>query len=102
MAFHGIHWTKLLEIIKNIGINWRERRLIRHLYTRKIVKRCLNQGEADSVEIGRGVRLRCYMSPILFKLYGEYLIKEAFIEIRYLKIEEGLLIRSDLRMIRLL
>ena len=27
-----------------------------------------NQGETDSVKIGRGVRQRCCMSPILFKI----------------------------------
>ena len=39
------------------------------------VKLRLSQGETDSVEIRRGVRQGCYMSPILFILYGEYLIK---------------------------
>jgi hypothetical protein len=30
------------------------------------------------VKIVRGVRQECYLSPILFNLYGEYLTKEAF------------------------
>jgi Reverse transcriptase (RNA-dependent DNA polymerase). len=29
------------------------------------------------VKIGRGVRQECCLSPILFNLYSEYLIKEA-------------------------
>ena len=60
----------------NIGVYWRERRLIRNLYMRQRVKLRLNQGETDTVDIGRGVRQRCCMSPILFNLYGQYLIKE--------------------------
>ena len=40
-----------------------------------------NQGEIDSVKIGRGVRQGCCISPILFNLYGEYLIKEALTEV---------------------
>ena len=50
-----VDWTKLLEMVRNIGVNWRECRLIRYLYTRQRVKLRLNQGETDSVKIGRGV-----------------------------------------------
>ena len=59
-------WTKLLEIFKNIVGSWRERRVIRHLYMGKKVKLPLNQGETNSVEIRRGVRQGCCLSPILF------------------------------------
>ena len=50
------------------------------------VKLRLNQGETDSVKIGRGVRQGCCMSPILFNLCGEYLMKETLAEVRDLKI----------------
>ena len=50
------------------------------------VKLRLNQGETDSVKIGRGVRQGCCMSPILFNLYGEYLMKEALAEVGDFKI----------------
>jgi hypothetical protein len=33
------------------------------------------------MEIGRGVRQRCCISPILFNVYGEYLMKEALTEV---------------------
>ena len=71
-------------MLRNIGVNWRERRLIRNLYMgqKGILRR--NQGETDSVKIGRGVR--CCMSPILFNLYGEYLMKGAFAEVGDFKI----------------
>jgi Reverse transcriptase (RNA-dependent DNA polymerase). len=46
------------------------------------VKLRLNQGETDSVKIWRG----CCMSPILFNLYGEYLIKKALAEVGDFKI----------------
>jgi len=55
-AFDRVDWTKLLEILRNIVVNWRERRLIRNLYMGQRVKLHLNQGETDSVQIGRGVR----------------------------------------------
>ena len=46
----------------------------------------IHLGETDSIKIGRGVRQRCCMSPILFNLYGEYLMKEAFTEVGDFKI----------------
>jgi len=41
------------------------------------VKVRLNRGETRSVQIGRGVRQGCCLSPILFNLHGECLTKEA-------------------------
>jgi hypothetical protein len=76
-AFDRVNWTKLLEILKEIGVDWRDRRLIYNLYMGQRVKVRLEQGETNGVEIGRGVRQGCCMSPILFNLYGEWLVKEA-------------------------
>ena len=50
------------------------------------VKLHLNQGETDSVKIGRWVRQGNCMSPILFNLYAEYLMKEALAEVGDFKI----------------
>ena len=79
-AFDRVDWTKLLEMLRDIGDNWRERRLICNVYQGQRVKLRLYQGETDSVMIGRGVRQGCCMSLILFKLYGEYLLKEILAE----------------------
>jgi hypothetical protein len=76
-AFDRVNWTKLMQILKGIGIYWRERRLISKLYMKQSVKIRLDQGETRSVKIGRGVRQGCCLSPILFNLYSEYLTKEA-------------------------
>ena len=42
----------------------------------------LNQGENDSVVIGRGVRQGCCMSRILFNLYGEHVMNQALADWR--------------------
>jgi hypothetical protein len=76
-ACDHVNWTKLMQILKGIGIDWRERRLISKLYMEQIVKIRLDQGETRSVKIGRGVREDCCLSPILFNLYSEYFTKEA-------------------------
>ena len=66
-----------MQILKRIGIDWRERRLISKLYMEQKVKVRLDRGETRSVKIGRVVRQRCCLSPILFNLYNECLTKEA-------------------------
>ena len=37
-AFDHVNWTKLMQILKRNGINWRERRLISKLYMKQKVK----------------------------------------------------------------
>ena len=66
-----------MQILKRTGIDRRERRLISKLYMDQRVKVRLDRGEARSVQIVRGVRQGCCLSPILFNLYSECLAKEA-------------------------
>jgi len=75
--FDRVNWTKLMQILKETGIDWRERILIMNLYMAQSVKVRLNRRETRSVKIGRGVRQGCSLSPILFNLYSECLTKEA-------------------------
>jgi hypothetical protein len=81
-----------MQILKGIGIDWRERRLISKLYMEHSVKIRLDQGEMRSVKIGRGVRQDCCLSPILFNLYSEYLTKEALERFGDFKIEGQVII----------
>jgi len=71
-VFDRVNWTKLMQILNRIGIDWRERRLISKLYMEQKVKVRLGRGETRSVKIGRGVRQGCCLSPILFNLYSEF------------------------------
>jgi len=76
-AFDRVNWTKLMQIMKRTGIDWRERRWIRKLYMDQRVKVRLDRGEARSVQTGRGVRQGCCLSTIQFNLYSKCLIKKA-------------------------
>jgi hypothetical protein len=66
-----------MQILTKTGIDWRETRLISNLYIAWSVKVRLNRGETISVQIGRGVRQGCCLSPILFNLYRECLIMKS-------------------------
>jgi hypothetical protein len=76
-AFDRVDWIKLLQILKNVGVDWRDRRLIANLYVhQKAVVRVGNETSEES-EIGRGVRQGCCMSPLLFNIYIEAVMVEA-------------------------
>jgi hypothetical protein len=90
-AFDCVNWTKLMQILKGIGIDWRERRLISKLYMEQSVKTRLDQGKTRSVKIGIGVRKGCCLYPILFNLYSEYLIRETLEGFADFKIGEKLI-----------
>jgi hypothetical protein len=85
-ALYRVKWTKLMQILKGNGIDWRERRLISNLCMAQSVKVRLNRVETRSLKIGRGVRQGCCLSPILFNLYSECLTKEAVEGFRDFKI----------------
>ena len=54
-AFGNVKWTKLMQNLKETGTDWRERRLISKLYVDQSVEVQVDQVEARSVKIERGV-----------------------------------------------
>ena len=52
-AFDRVNWTKLMQILRGNGIDWRERRLISNLYMAQSVKVRLNRGETRSVKTSK-------------------------------------------------
>jgi hypothetical protein len=60
--------TGLMQILKEIGIGWRERRLISMLNMNQSAEERLDQGETRNMKIGRGVREGSCLSLILFIL----------------------------------
>jgi hypothetical protein len=87
-AFDCVNWTKLMQTLKETGIDWHGKRLINKFYVYQSVKVQLDPGETRSVKIGRGIRQGCCLSPILFRLYSKYLTKEALEGFGDFKIED--------------
>ena len=76
-AFDRVNWTNLMDILKDIGMDWRDRRLVTNLYMNQTVTVRINNEESDPGIVGRGVRQGCLLSPSLFKTYAEAMMKEA-------------------------
>ena len=75
-AFDRVNWVKMMKILKNIGVDWRDRRLIKTLYMNQEAVVGVNGDLSDPGEIGRGVRQGCLLSPLLFSLYVEMIWKK--------------------------
>jgi hypothetical protein len=76
-AFDRVNWNKMLGILKAVGVDWRDRRLIANLYLSQQAVVRLDSGLTDACVIGRGVRQGCPLSPLLFNLYAETMLAEA-------------------------
>jgi hypothetical protein len=63
MAFDGVNWTKLMQILKETGTDGRERRLIANCTWIRVLNYDWTRGRLDhrdirNVNIGKGVKTR--------------------------------------------
>ena len=68
--------SQLLTILKRIGIDGKDFRIIRNLYYEQKAAIKLTEGLTEWTDIKRGVRQGCVMSPVLSNLYSEFILKE--------------------------
>ena len=76
-AFDRVNWIKLMEILKNIGVDYRDRRMIWELYMNRSAEVIIGEEISEAAEIGRGVRQGGLLSTILFNIYVEFMLMEA-------------------------
>ena len=69
--------NKLWKILKETGITDRLTCILRNLYTGQEATDRTGHGTKDWFQIGKGVRQGCVLSPCLFKLYAEYIMRNA-------------------------
>jgi len=74
--FDKVHHSHLLTVLKRIGIDDKDFGIIRNLYYEQIAAIKLTEGLIEWTDIKRGVRQGCIMSPDLFNLYSEFILKE--------------------------
>lgn len=79
-AFDTVRHGKMVEILKKIGIDKRDVRIIVELYWSQTAEVRVENKLSESAEIERGVRQGCILSPLLFNIYAEEVFREAINE----------------------
>ena len=72
--------NKLWKILKEMGIPDHFTYLLRNLYTDQEAIVRTGHGTIDWFQIGKGVHQGCILSPCLFNLYAEYIMRNAGLE----------------------
>ena len=72
--------SKLWEIPQEMGIPDHLTCLLRNLYAGQEAAVRTGHGTTDWFQIGKGVRQACILSPCLFNLYAEYIMRNAWLE----------------------
>ena len=72
--------NELWKILKEMGIPDHLTCLLRNLYAGQEATVRTGHGTADWFQIGKGVRQGCILSPCLFNLYAEYIMRNAGLE----------------------
>ena len=76
-AFDCVDHNKLWKILKEMGIPENLTCLLRNLYAGQEAIVRTGHGTTDWFQIGKGVGLGCILSPCLFNLYAEYIMRNA-------------------------
>ena len=76
-TFDCVDHNKLWKILKEMGIPDHLTCLLRNLYAGSEVTVRTGHGTTDWLQIGKGVCQGCILSPCLFNLYAEYIMRNA-------------------------
>ena len=79
-AFECVDHNKLWKILKEMGIPDHLTCLLRSLYAGQEATVRTGHGTTDWFQIGKGIRQSCILSPCLFNLYAEYIMRNAGLE----------------------
>ena len=79
-AFDCVDHNKLWKILQEMGIPDHLTYLLRNLYAGQEATVRTGHGTTDWFQIGKGVCQGCLLSPCLFNLYAEYIMRNAGLE----------------------
>ena len=77
-AFDTVHHNRLWKVLVELGVPVHLVMLMRNLYDGQVAQVRTVYGESDEFTIGQGVRQGCILSPRLFNLYAESIMRECF------------------------
>ena len=92
--------NKLWKILEEMGIPDHLTCLLRNLYAGQEATVRTGHGTTDWFQIGKGVHQSCILSPCLFNLHAEYIMRHAGLEEAQagIKIAREISITSDMQM----
>ena len=76
-AFNSVDHNILWKILKEMGIPHNLTCLLRNLYAGQEATVRTEHGTTNWIQIGKGVCQGCILSPCLFNLYAEYIMRNA-------------------------
>ena len=76
-AFHCVNDNKLWKILEEMGIPDHLTCLLRNLYAGQLATVGTGHGTIEWFQIGEGVHQGCILSPYLFNLYPEYIMRNS-------------------------
>ena len=76
-AFDCVDHNKLWKILQEMGIPDHLTCLLRNLYASQEARVRTRHGTTDWFQIRKGIRQGCILSPCLFNLYAEYIMRNA-------------------------
>ena len=79
-SFDCVDHNKLWKILKEMAITDHLTCLLRNLYASQEATVRTGHGTADRFQIGKGVHQGCILSPCLFNLYAEYIMRNTGLE----------------------
>ena len=79
-AFDCVDQNRLWKIPKEMGISDHLTCLLRNLYAGQEATVRTVHGTTDWFQIGKGVSQGCILSPCLFNLYAEYIMRNAWVD----------------------
>ena len=79
-AFDCVDHNKLWKILQEMGIPNNLTWFLRNMYASQETTVRTGHGTTDWFQIGKGVRQGCILSPCLFNLYAEYIMRNAGME----------------------
>ena len=100
-AFDCVDHNKLCKILREMGIPDHLTCLLRNRYTGQEATVRTGHGTTDWFQEGKGVHQGCILSPCLFNLYTEYIMRHAGLEETQLesRLPGEISITSDMQMI---
>ncbi|KAL0279224.1 UNVERIFIED_CONTAM: hypothetical protein PYX00_000829 [Menopon gallinae] len=74
-AFDRVQHEKMIQILQQVGLDSRDVRIIANLYWNQKAHVRFSDNTSEDVEIRRGVRQGCVLSPLLFNLYSDLMLR---------------------------